>query len=239
YAEALTLYFDRHDGQACTIEDWLKVFEDTTGRDLAQFKRWYSQAGTPHLEVEESYDSGTFTLTFRQHTPPSTATPDPQPQVIPVAMGLLGPDGSEVMATQVLEITEAQQSFSFPGQDAKPVPSILRGFSAPVVLKHNVDHAFLLTHDTDPYTRWEAARDLGTQSLLMAITTGAAPKSAWLDGVAKVLSDETLDPAYRAYTLALPGQSQVANDLHNSGKTPDPDAIWVAHEAHRQALSDR
>ena len=239
YAEALTLYFDRHDGQACTIEDWLKVFEDTTGRDLGQFKRWYSQAGTPHLEVDESFENGTFTLTFRQHTPPSTATPDPQPQVIPVAVGLLGPDGSEVMATQVLEITEAQQSFSFPGQEAKPIPSILRGFSAPVVLKHNVDHAFLLAHDTDPYNRWEAARDLGTQSLLMAITTGAAPKPEWLDGVAGVLSDETLDPAYRAYTLALPGQSQVASDLHNGGKTPDPDAIWVAHEAHRQALSDR
>ncbi|MEL6565696.1 MAG: aminopeptidase N [Pseudomonadota bacterium] len=239
YAKALNLYFDRHDGQACTIEDWMQVFEDTTGRDLTQFKRWYSQAGTPHLTVEEAFEDGTYTLTFRQHTPPSTATPDPQPQVIPVALGLLAPDGDEVLGTQVLEVTQAEQSFSFTGYEAKPIPSILRGFSAPVVLKHDVDHAFLLAHDTDPYNRWEAARDLGTQSLLTSIVDRTPPKDAWLDGVARLLTDDTLDPAYRAYTLALPGQSQLAADLHNSGKTPDPDEIWSAHEVHRQALSDR
>ncbi|MEM6373674.1 MAG: aminopeptidase N [Pseudomonadota bacterium] len=238
YAKALDLYFERHDGQACTIEDWLAVFQDSTGRDLTQFKRWYSQAGTPHLEVDEAFENGTFTLTFRQHTPPSTATPEPQPQVIPVAMGLLGTDGSEVLATQVLEVTQAEQSFSFAGLAAKPVPSLLRGFSAPVVLKHDVDHAFLLAHDTDPFNRWEAARDLATQSLLSAIVNRTAPKPGWLDGVAKLLGDDTLDPAYRAYTLSLPGQSQLAADLASAGTTPDPDEIWAAHEGHRQALSD-
>ncbi|WP_299687299.1 aminopeptidase N [uncultured Tateyamaria sp.] len=239
YTQALDLYFDRHDGQACTIEDWLHVFEDTTGRDLTQFKRWYSQAGTPHVSVEDSFDNGTYTLTFRQHTPPSTATPDPQPQVIPVAVGLLAADGTEAMGTQVLELTEAEQRFSFPGLEAKPVPSILRGFSAPVVLKHDADHAFLLAHDTDPFNRWEAARSLGKASLLNAVTEGTPPEQSWLDGVAGALTDETLDPAYRAYTLALPGQSQLAADLHNAGQTPDPDALWAAHEAHRQALADR
>ena len=238
YGAALDLYFERHDGQACTIEDWLKVFEDTTGRDLSQFKRWYNQAGTPHLEVDETYRDGTYTLTFRQHTPPSTATPDPLPQVIPVAMGLLGPDGSEVLATQVLEVTNTQQSFSFPGLTAKPVPSLLRGFSAPVVLKNSVDHAFLLAHDTDPFNRWEAARELGTKSLLSAIADRSSPGPGWLAGVARLLGDETLDPAYRAYTLALPGQAQLAADLAGAGTTPDPDAIWIAHEAHHQALSD-
>ncbi|MEO0389927.1 MAG: aminopeptidase N [Pseudomonadota bacterium] len=237
YGRALDLYFDRHDGQACTIEDWLAVFEETTGRDLTQFKRWYSQAGTPHLKVEDSFEDGTYTLTFAQATPPSTATPDPQPQVIPVAVGLLAQDGTEMLGTQVLEVTKARQSFSFPGLDGKPVPSILRGFSAPVVLDHASDDGFLLAHDTDPFTRWEAARNLGKASLLGTITQGHAPDPAWLDGVAGVLSDDTLDPAYRAYTLSLPGQSQLAADLANSGTTPDPDAIWAAHEAHREALS--
>ncbi|WP_299370318.1 aminopeptidase N [uncultured Tateyamaria sp.] len=239
YKAALDLYFDRHDGDAATIEDWLTVFEDATGRDLTQFKRWYSQAGTPRVAVSDSFEDGTYTLSFAQHTPPSTATPDPQAQVIPIAVGLLGPDGQEVMPTQVLELTKDTQSFSFAGLSARPVPSILRGFSAPVVLDHTPDHAFLLAHDTDPFNRWEAARNLGKASLLAAIGQGKTPEAAWLDGVAGILTDPALDPAYRAYCLSLPGQSQLAADLHSAGGTPDPDAIWVAHEAHRQALADR
>ncbi|MEL6451024.1 MAG: aminopeptidase N [Pseudomonadota bacterium] len=239
YARALDLYFDRHDGQACTIEDWLQVFTDATGRDLTQFKRWYSQAGTPELTVTDSFEDGTYTLSFAQSTPPSVATPDPQPQVIPVAVGLLGQDGAEVLGMQVLEVTQAQQSFSFPGLADRPIPSILRGFSAPVVLKQTEHNAFLLAHDTDPFNRWEAARNLGKASLLAAVTKGAAPDAGWLDGVAGVLGDETLDPAYRAYMMALPGQGQLASDLHAAGATPDPDLLWTAHQAHRQALSDR
>ncbi|MEX0310234.1 MAG: aminopeptidase N [Tateyamaria sp.] len=239
YKTALDLYFERHDGDAATIEDWLKVFEDATGRDLTQFKRWYSQAGTPRVAVTDSFENGTYTLNFAQHTPPSATTADPQAQVIPIAVGLLGPNGDEVLPTQILELTEDSQSFSFPGLAAKPVPSILRGFSAPVVLDHTRDDAFLLAHDTDPFNRWEAARNLGKASLLGAITKGTLPDAAWLDGVAGALKDETLDAAYRAYLTALPGQSQVAAELHEAGHVPDPDAIWAANEVHRQALADR
>ncbi|WP_299280297.1 aminopeptidase N [uncultured Tateyamaria sp.] len=239
YAKALDLYFDRHDGQACTIEDWLAVFTDATGRDLTQFKRWYSQAGTPRVAVSESYEDNTYTLTFAQSTPPSATTADPQPQVIPLAVGLLAPDGSEAMGTQILELTEASQTFSFPGQAAKPVPSILRGFSAPIVLDHGADHAFLLAHDTDPFTRWEAARNLARTSLMNTLTKGTVPDSAWLDGIAKVLSDDSLDPAYRALMLGLPGQSELAADLHRDGHIPDPDTIWTAVTNLKQALSDQ
>ncbi|WP_299293409.1 aminopeptidase N [uncultured Tateyamaria sp.] len=239
YKTALDLYFDRHDGDAATIEDWLQVFEDATGRDLTQFKRWYSQAGTPRVSVTDSYkDDGTYSLTFTQSTPPSAATPAPQAQVIPIAVGLLGPDGKEVLATQVLELTKDTQSFSFPGLTARPVPSILRGFSAPVVLDHTPDHAFLLAHDTDPFNRWEAGRNLGRASLLNAVTKQAAPDTAWLEGVAKVLTDDSLDPAYRAYCLALPSQAQLAADLHEMGTTPDPDQIWAIGQDHRQALAE-
>ncbi|MBY5932170.1 aminopeptidase N [Tateyamaria omphalii] len=239
YSKSLDLYFDRHDGDAATIEDWLQVFEDATGRDLTQFKRWYSQAGTPRVSVSDSFEDGTYSLHFAQHTPPSAASPDPKAQVIPIAVGLLGPDGDEVLPTQILELTEDSQSFSFPGLGAKPVPSILRGFSAPVVLDHTPDHAFLLAHDTDPFNRWEASRNLAKASLLGMITGGTAPDAAWLDGVAGVLTDDSLDPAYRAYTFSLPGQSQLAADLHEAGTTPDPDAIWDASEAHRKALAER
>lgn len=239
YKKALDLYFDRHDGDAATIEDWLKVFEDATSRDLTQFKRWYSQAGTPRVAVTDSFEDGTYTLSFKQHTPPSAATPAPQAQVIPIAVGLLGPDGDEVLPTQVLELSDDSQSFSFPGLSAKPVPSILRGFSAPVVLDHQPDHAFLLAHDTDPFNRWEAARNLGKASFLNCITHGSAPDAAWLDGVAGLLTDDGLDPAYRALALAMPGASQLAADLHEAGHTPDPEAIWDAGLTHRKALADR
>ncbi|WP_187428722.1 Aminopeptidase N [Roseobacter fucihabitans] len=233
YAEALDLYFERHDGQACTIEDWLKVFEDTTGRDLGQFKRWYSQAGTPRIKVEDNWNSNTYTLTFTQHLKPSATTPDPKPQVIPIVTGLLAPSGQEVVASRVLELTEAQQSFTFEGLTERPVPSVLRGFSAPVILenKRAQEHAaFLLAHDTDPFNRWEAGRELARDSLLAMIRSGAAPDLGYLDGLAKVLSDTTLDPAYRALMLALPGQTDIATALHDVGETPDPDAIWSAHE---------
>ena len=239
YSKAVDLYFDRHDGQACTIEDWLQVFEDTTGRDLTQFKRWYSQAGTPHLKVDEAHEGGTYTLTFTQHTPPSATTAKPEPQVIPVALGLLAPDGSETMSTQILEVTKAKQSFSFTGQSAKPVPSILRGFSAPVVLDHKADHAFLLAHDTDPFNRWESGRALAKASVLASIRSGKAPDPAYLDGLHAVIADDDLDPNFRALMLGLPSHSELAADLHNAGDTPDPDAIHAAHETTRLAQANR
>ncbi len=239
YSKALDLYFERHDGQACTIEDWLSVFEDSTGRDLSQFKRWYSQAGTPTVNVEEDFTDGTYTLTLSQSLPASATTPDPQPQVIPVAVGLISPNGDEAVPTTVLELTEARQSFTFEGLGAKPVPSILRGFSAPVMLDHSPDNAFLLAHDTDPFNRWEAARSLAKSSLLATIRHGAAPDQGYLDGIAAVMTEAGLDPAYRALMLGLPSQSELATALFQSGDTPDPQAIYTASEAMKEALADR
>jgi aminopeptidase N len=241
YARALDLYFERHDGDAATIEDWLKVFEDTTGRDLTQFKRWYSQAGTPRLDVEESFDLDTLTLTFTQHTPPTAVTPAPEPLIIPIALGLITPSGDEVLSTQILEMTKATQSFRFTGLDARPVASILRGFSAPVVLNHNLsdaDRGHLLAHDTDPFNRWESGRTLARKSLLSMIRDGAAPDQAYLKGIHTVAADDTLDPASRALMLGLPSQSDLATVLNEAGDIPDPAAIYAATEATREALAD-
>ncbi|OIQ06825.1 MAG: aminopeptidase N, partial [Rhodobacteraceae bacterium CG2_30_10_405] len=135
YRRATDLYFTRHDGQAATIEDWLKVFEDATGRDLSQFKRWYTEAGTPRVTVTDDYSEGTYTLHLEQQNPPTPGQPTKAPKVIPVAVGLLNPNGDEVLPTTVLELTEPRQSFSFSGLSARPIPSILRGFSAPVIVE--------------------------------------------------------------------------------------------------------
>ncbi len=238
YAKALDLYFKRHDGDAATIEDWLQVFEDSTGRDLSQFKRWYSQPGTPRVSVREDYDGDTFTLHLAQSTAPTPGEDDKQPQVIPVDLGLLNPNGDEVMPTQTLELTEAEQSFTFPGHATRPIPSILRGFSAPVILDHEIDNdrrAFLLAHDTDPFNRWEAGRMLARTSLLNSITQNAVPDPAYLDGLQAVLRDDTLDPAFRALMLGQPTQSELAGLLHDAGTTPDPEKINAVSEALRDA----
>jgi len=238
YARALDLYFERHDGQACTIEDWLQVFEDATGRDLAQFKRWYTQAGTPRLRVTDDYEGGTYTLHFEQHTPPTPGQEVKDPRVIPIAVGLLGPNGDEVMETRLLEMTEARQSFSFEGLAAKPIPSILRDFSAPVILERdttNAERAFLLAHDTDPFNKWEAGRALARDGLLAMIRDGAAPDAAYLDAVHTMARDEGLDPAFRALALGLPSEDDLAQSLHEAGHTPNPQAIWDALEALREA----
>ena len=240
YAQALDLYFDRHDGQACTIEDWLKVFEDTTGRDLNQFKRWYSQAGTPRLSVTDDFKDGTYTLHFKQETPPTPGQSNKAPKVLPIAVGLLSPNGDEVLPTTVLEMTEAEQSFTFEGLANRPVPSILRDFSAPVILKTDglTDHrAFLLANDTDPFNRWEAGRQIGEAALVDMILNDAAPDTAYVDGLRAVARDNALDPAFRALILKLPGSEDIAQTLFDGGHIPDPLQIDGAREAMRQTIA--
>ncbi|MGB0159897.1 MAG: aminopeptidase N [Thalassovita mediterranea] len=240
YYKALDLYFDRHDGDAATIEDWLQVFEDVTGRDLSQFKRWYEQAGTPRLSVDEAFADGTYTLTFSQSTPATPGQDHKDPRVIPIAVGLLGADGNEVVPTTVLEMTEATQSFAFDGLSAKPVPSILRGFSAPVILERdsdNAERAFLLAHDTDPFNKWEAGRALARAGLVEMVLNNAAPDGDYLDAVLQVLRNDDLDPAFRALTLALPSQDDLAQTLVDLGHTPDPTAIYQALETLKMAMA--
>ncbi|WP_169308732.1 aminopeptidase N [Paracoccus gahaiensis] len=224
YARALDLYFTRHDGDAATIEDWLTVFQDATGRDLTQFKRWYTDAGTPVLEMVEDWQDGTLTLSFAQSTPPTPGQPDKPARVIPIAVGLIGPDGDEVAPTRVLEMTEARESFTFSGLGARPVVSALRGFSAPVMLKRLMDdatRAFLLAHDTDPFARWEAGRELA----LSALIHGDPAASAYIDAIGALAADESADPAFRALCLTLPGEEEIATRMAAEGSTPDPDAI--------------
>jgi aminopeptidase N len=246
YAQALDLYFTRHDGHAATIEDWLKVFEDTTDRDLTQFKRWYTEAGTPRLKVYEAWSpaaqGGTYTLTLAQENPATPGQPEKGAKVIPVAVGLLNPNGDEVVPTTVLELIKPVQSFAFEGLAARPIASILRDFSAPVVLDREVpaaERAFLLAHDTDPFNRWEAGRSLAKEVLARMITQGTKPQAAFLDGMAAIAFDEGLDPAFRALALRLPGEDDMAATLHQSGHAPDPARIHIARKALARAVAER
>ena len=242
YEKALTLYFERHDGDAATIEDWLQVFEDATGRDLSQFKRWYSQAGTPRVSVEDEFKDGTYTLHLKQETPTTPGQENKHPQVIPVAIGLLNPNGDEVVETTVLEMTEIEQSFTFEGLSSKPIPSILRGFSAPVIITRdtsNTERAFLLAHDTDPFNKWEAGRTLGKSVLTAMLTDFEDPDPAYLDALAQVAVDDSLDPAFRARVLQLPGEDDMAQTMFEAGHVPDPTMIHYARETLATVLANR
>ena len=245
YRKALDLYFQRHDGEATTIEAFRQCFEDATGRDLTQFARWWRQSGTPRLVVEEAWDAaaGRFTLTFRQSTPPTPGQPEKQPFVIPVAVGLLGPNGADLLpeGTRLVEVDQPEVSVSFDGLAHRPVPSLLRGFSAPVRLIRetaDAERAFLLAHDSDPFNRWEAGRAQALDVTLRMLD-GAAPDTALLDGLAAVMRDDSLDPAFRALVLDLPGEEEVSREVAAQGCPADPEAIHTATRALRAAFADR
>ncbi|MEJ6398461.1 aminopeptidase N [Yoonia sp. 208BN28-4] len=241
YAKAVTLYFDRHDGQAATIEDWLAAFADTTGRDLTQFALWYAQAGTPEITVTDQFDNGTYTLTLRQSLRDTDDMADKQPMHIPVAAGLLASSGAEVVPTTVLELTEVEQSFTFDNLTEKPIPSLLRGFSAPVIIKRQQtadERLFLLAHDTDPFNKWEAGRQFASDMLVGMVRDDAAPDARYLTALTGLITDKALDPAYRALMLALPSQDDTARALADAGHAPEPQKIYLVHESLRYAMAE-
>ncbi len=242
YRKALDLYFERHDGEAATIEQFRTCFEDATGRDLSHFARWWSQAGTPVLHVSEDWDaaSGRYALTFRQETAPTPGQPEKAPVVIPVALGLLGPNGADMLeeGTRVVELTEVETTVAFDGLGARPVPSILRGFSAPVRLAKPTDdaeRAFLLAHDSDPFNRWEAGQAYATDVLLRMLD-GAAPDRRLIDALGAVATDDALDPAFRALALDPPSEDEIAREIAGRGGVVDPEAVHAARRALKAAV---
>ncbi|MDO5528574.1 MAG: aminopeptidase N [Paracoccus sp. (in: a-proteobacteria)] len=237
YAKALDLYFERHDGDAATIEDWLSVFEDATGRDLSQFARWYHDAGTPHLTLRETFENGTLTLDLSQHTDPTPGQNEKKPRVIPVAVGLIGRNGDEVLPTTLLELTEDAQSFRFEGLGARPVVSLLRDFSAPVTVSREIGRdglAHLLAHDTDPFARWEAGHALAMETLC-DMAEGKGEDGAYVAALGPLLAGADADPAFAALCLGLPPDDEIAAALAARGAVPDPAAI---EQARRQLSHD-
>jgi aminopeptidase N len=240
YSKALDLYFARHDGQACTIEDWLAVFEDASGRDLSRFKRWYGQAGTPRVRATEAWEAGRYTLELAQSTPPTPGQPDKAPLVVPIAFGLLDPESGAPVAEGVLELDEPVQRFSW-DLPARPVPSLLRGFSAPVILERETtptERAFLLAHDSDPFNKWEAGRAYGLSLVTrLAADPAAEVDAAYLDALAAVADDARLDPAFKALALGLPSEDETISHIAGAGGVPDPLAIHRARRGLEAAVA--
>ena len=242
FRKAMDLYFERHDGQACTIEDWIKVFEESSGRDLSQFALWYTSAGTPRVAFRSEFSDSTFTLTLSQHTPPTPDEAEKAPRHIPVAVGLLYPDGTEAVATKVLELTKAEQSFKFSDLHMPPIASVLRGFSAPVVLEQKLDNsllAYLLAHDTDPFNRWQAGQEYALEILKELPQDSAHVESEFLTAMAKTANDSSLAPAFRAIAISLPGEAVIARKIEESGGVPDPVAIHQSREVLNRAMAEK
>jgi aminopeptidase N len=225
YKVALDLYFQRHDGNACTIEDWLQVFSDTTGEDFNQFKLWYSQAGTPQVKVNERFADGTLTLEVSQSIPNTPGQINKWPLVMPIAIGLLNTDGYEVLPTEILTLDQSSQSFSFSGFQEKPILSVLRKFSAPVILKYTnteAERLVLLKHDTDMFNRYEVSRNLCLESLIGMVLNGTSEKTVYMETLLEIMADESLDPAFRALCCTLPNQDEIAKALADLQQIPDP-----------------
>ncbi|MEQ8267695.1 MAG: aminopeptidase N [Parvibaculum sp.] len=255
FRKGMDLYFERHDGEAATVENFLDALSDGAKIDLTQFKRWYSQSGTPEVLASGRYDAArkTYTLKMSQVCPPTPGQPHKEPYHIPVAVGLVGPDGKDMRlqldgedkpgaATRVLHLTEREGTWRFRHVAEKPVPSLLRGFTAPVKLSANLkerDLVFLMRHDSDSFNRWEAAQRYATGLLLSMVEArakgGAARKgTAFADMVRELLSARKIDPDFVAQIILLPSEQTLAQMI---GKDVDVDAIHSAREELRASIA--
>jgi aminopeptidase N len=244
FRQGTDLYFERFDGQAVTTDDFVDCMEQAGGIDLTQFRRWYAQAGTPVLECADSFDAeaGTYTLEVRQHTPATPGQPDKLPLHIPFALGLLDADGSDLPlqlagdsappapGTRMLALRKPVERFTFIGLDARPVPSLLRGFSAPVKVRYpysDADLTFLIAHDSDGFNRWDAAQTLAQRLLLtMVEDASVAVPDGFIDAFRRALTDTDAEQALLAEVLTLPSESYLGDQMDSV----DVDAIHRARE---------
>ncbi|MDQ3796033.1 MAG: aminopeptidase N [Pseudomonadota bacterium] len=254
FRRGLRLYLERHDGQAATTDDFAAAMSDASHRDFTQFKRWYDQAGTPRLHAAGEWNatSQRYHLRVTQDCPPTPGQTQKLPFHIPLVIGLIGPNGRDMPLqlegeanahgiSRVLELREHSQDFSFINVPAGPVPSLLRGFSAPVELDYDysdADLAFLATHDSDPFNRWEALQRLAIRLMTRLIADYQADRPLALDDVLahvfkRILSDPTLDAALSAETLTLPGEDYLSEVVEEI----DVDAIHAAREFTRHSLA--
>ena len=236
FRQGTDLYFARHDGEAATCEDFVKSIEEGAGIDLAQFRRWYSQAGTPQIKARLTHAGDTATLTLEQVVPATPGQPDKLPVPLPLRIAMFDRTAGAHRGEQLIVLTEASASFTFPGFAARPVLSINRGFSVPAAIDADIsadDLVFLAAHDDDPFARYEAMQSLVVQHLIAAVGGGlsaeqhAAGQQAIGNAVAAVLEDAKLDDLMRGELLILPAENYLAEQM----LVADPSAIHAAREA--------
>jgi aminopeptidase N len=253
FRKGMDLYFERHDGQAVQCDDFRAAMADANGRDLDQFERWYSQAGTPIVTASTRYDAAaqTYDITLGQRCPDTPGQTNKLPFHIPVAVGLLDAEGKDMAlaldgevvgaTTAVLELKEAEQTFRFTSVREEPVPSILRDFSAPIVLEYPYTDAELLhlfRYDSDAVNRWEAGQRLAMERLLKltaAVASGAALEldDTFIAAQRAVLVDDKLDAAFRELALVLPSETIIAEQMD----VVDPHAIHAARQFMRRTIA--
>ena len=255
FRKGMDLYFERHDGQAVECDDFRAAMADSSGRNLTQFERWYSQSGTPRVKAEAAYDAETqvYTLTLTQSCPATPGQAEKLPFHIPVTMGLLDAEGKDIAlycdaypaqsgaTTLILELTEATQTFTFTGVSARPVPSLLRNFSAPVILDieyTDEELGLLLANDSDPFNRWEAGQRLATRRLVKltkAVQAGEALEldTMFIEALRATLINEELNPSFRELVLTLPSEAMIAEEF----EIVDPQAIHTARQFVRATLT--
>ena len=247
FTKGMELYFKRHDGQAVTCDDFANAIADASPSSalkehLEQFKRWYSQAGTPVVKATSSYDSASqkYTLTLSQSCPATVGQPHKEPFVIPVSVGLISADGLQLKDTQLCVLTQSEQTFEFEGITSDAVPSLFRNFSAPVILSHDLSPQQLLTllaHDTDPFNQWDAAQRLCVDTALSAIQANDLPNQIvsqdLIEGLRSVLRSDHLDSAFKEVVLTLPSESYLAEQLSEL----DPLKVHSVREKMREEIA--
>ncbi len=255
FRAGMDLYFTRHDGEAATVEQFIQCFAEVSHRDMTQFMRWYSQAGTLQVTVAGRFDAAakTYTLEVKQSAPPTPGQADKGPMVIPLALGLVGKDGRDLplrlaeggnIERGVVVLDQPARSFTFTGLAERPVLSINRGFSAPIKLDSDLtddDLALLAAHDSDPFNRWQALQTTSMRLLIdnvARLRAGKAPRSGdrLMVALAAILEDVRLEPAFVALALVPPGETDIAREI---GRDIDPDAIFQARRALRAEIGER
>ncbi|NLS25279.1 Aminopeptidase N [Sphingomonas sp. S2M10] len=238
FRAATDLYFDRFDGTAATCEDFVASMEEAGGIDLTQFRRWYSQAGTPRVSANLVQDGATTRLALAQTVPPTPGQPVKEPMVLPLKIRLFGEkSGAPLIDEQLVLLDKPEQELRFDNLPERAVLSINRGFSAPVIVDANrsaADLAFLSAHDDDPFARYEAMQQLMLDTLVGAVTTGKGEHGALIDAVRNTLTDPSLDRAFIAEAVLLPSDSFIGDQM----AIVDPEAIFRAREALRADLGN-
>ncbi|WP_097090532.1 aminopeptidase N [Novosphingobium sp. Chol11] len=232
FRTATDLYFERHDGEAATCEDFIRAMEEGGGIDLTQFRRWYEQAGTPRVRASLTHDPITQSveLVLEQNTPPTPGQPDKAPLAIPLRAALFDRHSGRSSGETLLMLTEEQQRFTFNGFAVAPVLSINRGFSAPVIVetsRSQADLAFLAAHDDDPFARYEAMQQLMVNALVGRVAGQAVDETAVIAAIRDTVNDPHLDSAFIAEAIRLPSEAYIGDQMVQV----DPDAIHAARDA--------
>ena len=255
YHNGMALYFQRFDGKAATVEDFISCFAESSGRDLSQFSLWYHQAGTPRLKARGAYDAAakTYTLDLSQETAPTPGQAEKKPLLMPIRLGLIGRDGQEIRlvvdnpadareaATGIFELSAKERRIVFENVPTRPVPSLLRRFSTPAILDVDLDEDDLLlmmAHDSDPFNRWQAVQTFATRLMIRStrlIRSGELPEfnPAFAEALGGAIEAGEADPAFAAQMAMLPSESDIARDI---GAEVDPDAIHMARRSLRSNI---